>query len=113
MLRLDEESNEGNKMDQQPQDSSEPFFYIALVLKGTEKQYLNLLNYVSKCNGARVIYQCKSLTYLHVARDDGVKFQAASPEVMVQTNQSKSDNRHVIIESIKKRGNSFFIQKST
>jgi len=67
----------------QEQDSSEPYFYIALVLKGTEKQYLNLLRYVNKQNGAKVIYQCKSLTYLHVARDDGVKFKVATPQVMV------------------------------
>jgi hypothetical protein len=54
-------------------DPSEPFFYIALVLKGSEKQYLNLLKYIQNRNGAQVIYQCKSLTYLRVARDEGSK----------------------------------------
>jgi hypothetical protein len=111
VFREDEESNEGNKMSKEQQDSSEPFFYIALVLKGTEEQYLTLLNYVNNRNGAKVIYQCKSLTYLHVARDDGVKFKAASPEILVQTSQSKSDNRQLIVESIKKRENIFFVQK--
>jgi hypothetical protein len=50
-------------------DSAEPYVYIALVLKGTEKQYLNLLKYVNNRNGSQVIYQCKSLTYLRVTRD--------------------------------------------
>ncbi len=50
-------------------DSSEPYVYIGLVLKGTEKQYLNLLKYVNSRNGSKVIYQCKSLTYLRVSRD--------------------------------------------
>jgi hypothetical protein len=50
-------------------DSAEPYVYIALVLKGTEKQYLNLLKYVNSRNGSQVIYQCKSLTYLRVTRD--------------------------------------------
>lgn len=56
-------------------DSAEPYFYIALVLKGTEKQYLNLLKYVNGRNGSQVIYQCKSLTYLRVARDVGGKLK--------------------------------------
>lgn len=59
---------------------SEPYYYIALVLKGNEKQYLNLLKYVDNRNGAQVIYQCKSLTYLRVNRDDGVKFRTANHE---------------------------------
>jgi len=98
-------------MDKELQDSSEPYFYIAVVLKGTEKQYLTLLNYVNKRNGAKVIYQCKSLTYLHVARDDGVKFKVANPEMLAQTSQSESNKRQLMVESIKKRENSFFIQK--
>ncbi len=61
------------------QDSSEPLFYVALVLKGSEEQYLDLLSYVNARNGAKVVYQCKSLTYLHVVRDNGVKFVASSP----------------------------------
>lgn len=67
------------------QDSSEPYFYIALVIKGTEDQYLNLLKYVNKNNGAKVIYQCKSLTYLHVARDDAIKFKITTPEAIART----------------------------
>ncbi len=57
-------------------DSAEPYVYIALVLKGTEKQYLNLLKYVNNRNGSKVIYQCKSLTYLRVTRDGEVKPRA-------------------------------------
>ena len=56
-------------------DSSEPYFYIALVLKGTESQYLSLLKYVNRSNGAQVVYQCRSLTYLRVVRDDQARVQ--------------------------------------
>ncbi len=63
--------------------SAEPYFYIALVLKGTEQQYLKLLKYVDQRNGAQVIYQCKSLTYLRVARDDHIKLKAVDPEFAV------------------------------
>ena len=56
-------------------DSSEPYVYIGLVLKGTEKQYLNLLKYINGRNGSNVIYQCKSLTYLKISRD-GPRLQA-------------------------------------
>lgn len=59
-------------MDKKKIDASEPYFYIALVLKGTEKQYLRLLKYIKR-NGASVIYQCKSLTYLRVVKDGDVK----------------------------------------
>ena len=58
---------------------SEPYYYIALVLKGSEKQYLDMLKYVDSRNGAKIVYQCKSLTYLRVTRDDGVKIKAAEP----------------------------------
>lgn len=54
----------------QNQDSCEPYYYIGLVIRGTEKQYAQLLKYLGGRNGAQVIYQCKSLTYLHVTRDD-------------------------------------------
>ncbi len=63
--------------------SAEPLFYVALVIKGTEKQYLNLLKYVNNRNGSKIIYQCKSLTYLHVSRDDGVKFRPESSELVL------------------------------
>lgn len=64
-------------------NSAEPYFFIALVLKGTEKQYLNLLKYVNNRNGSQVIYQCKSLTYLRVTRDDHSKRRAEITEVPV------------------------------
>jgi hypothetical protein len=65
--------------------SAEPHFYVALVVKGTEKQYLNLLKYVNNHNGSKIIYQCKSLTYLHVSRDDSVKFRPESSELVIET----------------------------
>jgi len=64
--------------------SVEPYFYIALVLRGTEKQYLNALKYLQNRNGAHVIYQCKSLTYLRVVREDGVQLVAAAPELATE-----------------------------
>ena len=63
--------------------TSEPFYYIALVLKGSERQYLNLLKYIDNRNGSEVIYQCKSLTYLRVSRDDSAKFNVADTETLV------------------------------
>jgi hypothetical protein len=63
---------------------NEPYFFIALVMKGTEKQYLNLLEYMNKSNRAQIIYQCKSLTYLHVTREDGVTVETATPECIVE-----------------------------
>jgi hypothetical protein len=71
-------------------DPSEPLFYIALVVRGTEKQYLSLLKYLGSRNGSRVIYQCKSLTYLNVSRDDGVRCQTASPE-LVETSRQRGE----------------------
>ena len=70
-------------------DSAEPYFYIALVLKGTEKQYLNLLKYVNNRNGSQVIYQCKSLTYLRVTRDSFSKLKAVAnvPSVDLETEE--------------------------
>jgi hypothetical protein len=76
-------------MNKKQEDTSEPYFYIALVVKGTEEQYLNLLKYVNKRNGAKVIYQCKSLTYLHVARDDFVKLDVATHDVLVELGQRR------------------------
>ncbi len=70
--------------------SSEPYFYIALVLKGTEKQYLNLLKYLNNRNGSQVIYQCKSLTYLRVIRDNDVKVLAAPVEFSLEA-ESQGD----------------------
>jgi hypothetical protein len=56
--------------------SSEPYYYIALVVKGTEDQYVDLLKHINSGNGAQIIYQCKSLTYLRVTRDDQAKLRA-------------------------------------
>lgn len=72
-------------MKKEETNSSKPLFYIALVVRATEDQYLNLLKYVNDHNGSKIIYQCKSLTYLHVSRDDGVKFKPESPEILVDT----------------------------
>jgi hypothetical protein len=63
-------------------DSAEPYFYMGLVLKGTEKQYLNLLKYINGRNGSKIIYQCKSLTYLRVTRDDQEKLQMITPRMV-------------------------------
>jgi len=57
-------------------NSAEPLFYVGLVLKGTEDQYVNLLKYINKRNGSQIIYQCKSLTYLRVSREDSTKLKA-------------------------------------
>ena len=69
---------------------SEPYYYIALVLKGSEKQYLDLLKYVDSRNGAQIVYQCKSLTYLRVTRDDGVKIKVAEP-LLLEAKQQKGE----------------------
>jgi len=84
-----EESIEGIEMNKAQTDSSEPYFYIALVLKGTEKQYLNLLKYVNGRNGARVIYQCKSLTYLHVSHHDDFRSKASALGFLVNAEHQK------------------------
>ena len=51
-------------------DKDEPHFYMAFVLKGNADQYLDLLKYVKKQNCAKLIYQTKSLTYLHISNQD-------------------------------------------
>jgi len=61
-------------------DSDEPLFYMAFVLKGTEPQYLNLLDYIKKQNGGKIIYQHKSLTYLYISKTDPKKRQKAHRE---------------------------------
>lgn len=47
---------------------TKPLYYVGMVLKGTEEQYLNLLKYIEK-RGIQLIYQCKSLTYLYLVRE--------------------------------------------
>jgi len=65
-------------------DPVEPLFYVALVLKGTGDQYLKLLKYIQNRNGAQVVYQCKSLTYLRVTRDDGARLKVIEPQAMAE-----------------------------
>jgi hypothetical protein len=71
----------------QKTDSSEPYYYVGIVLKGTEKQYVNLLKYVNGKNGSRIIYQSKSLTYLRITRDDPAKLRAiiADPDELTKS----------------------------
>ncbi len=82
-------SEQNMKRKEAKSDSAEPYVYIALVLKGTEKQYLNLLKYVNNRNGSKVIYQCKSLTYLRVTRDGGSKLKAVAnvPSMQFETQE--------------------------
>ena len=72
--------NEDRNMTKKEPNMSEPNYYIALVLKGSEGQYLDLLKYIDRDNGAAVIYQRKSLTFLSMTRDDGVRFIVAEPD---------------------------------
>ncbi|MCS7115094.1 MAG: hypothetical protein RMJ15_01975 [Nitrososphaerota archaeon] len=66
-------------------DPTKPLYYIALVLKGTEQQYLDLLSYIEKRNRAQIIYQCKSLTYLYITQENPQTLKmassAASPKI--------------------------------
>jgi hypothetical protein len=82
---------EGKTVKKKETNPSEPYFYIALVVKGTEKQYLNLLKYMKKSNGAQIIYQCKSLTYLHVTREDGCKTQTLTPDLTLEIQRAGGD----------------------
>jgi hypothetical protein len=74
----------------QQTDSSEPYYYVGIVLKGTEKQYVNLLKYVNSKNGSQIIYQSKSLTYLRITRDDPIKLKAiiADPDELAASEVS-------------------------
>ena len=80
-------------MKKKESNPAEPYFYVAIVIKGTEKQYLNLLKYIKNRNRAKVIYQCKSLTYLHVTRQDGIKCATAIPELQLEVEQERGDTR--------------------
>lgn len=75
-------SGEFNVSKKRPRsDSSEPYFYVGIVLKGTEKQYVNLLKYINRMNGSQVIYQSKSLTYLRIVHDDPLLAVASSSAI--------------------------------
>ena len=63
---------------------TEPYFYIALVLKGSEKQYLNLMDYLKNQNSSKIIYQRKALTYLRIVSDDGKSNQEANSGGVMQ-----------------------------
>jgi hypothetical protein len=66
-------------------NSCEPIFYMAFVLNGTEQQYVDLLRYVKEQNGAQLIYQCKSLTYLYVSREQPGKGRMAFSQMHAET----------------------------
>ncbi|MCW4014947.1 MAG: hypothetical protein NWF06_01115 [Candidatus Bathyarchaeota archaeon] len=70
------------------EDTAEPFFYMAFVLKGTAQQYLDLLKYAKKQNGARIIYQNRSLTYLYISNKDPKKCKTAPPEFLTKLDSS-------------------------
>lgn len=55
---------------------------MALVLKGTEEQHLNLLKYVNNSSGAQIIYQRKSLTYLRVAEENQARLKEGTADAV-------------------------------
>lgn len=61
-------------------DKDEPFFYMAFVFKGTADQYLDLLKYAKKQNGAKIIYQNRSLTYLYITNKEPRKTKTVPPQ---------------------------------
>ena len=65
-------------------DKDEPFFYMAFVFKGTADQYLDLLKYAKKQNGAKIIYQNRSLTYLYITNKDPTKTKTAPPQLLAK-----------------------------
>ena len=71
------------------EDKDEPFFYMAFVLKGTADQYLDLLTYAKKQNGAKIIYQNRSLTYLYISNKDPKKSKMAPPAFPAELASSK------------------------
>lgn len=70
-------------------DNDEPFFYMAFVLKGTAQQYLNLLKYAKKQNGAKIIYQNRSLTYLYISNKEPKKSKTSPPELSADLDSLK------------------------
>jgi hypothetical protein len=69
-------------------NSAEPYYYVGIVLKGTEKQYVNLLKYINGRNGSQIIYQSKSLTYLRISRDDPkLRAVIADPDELAQSEE--------------------------
>ena len=87
-----EKKNEGmNEMKKKQPigDKDEPFFYMAFVMKGTSDQYLDLLKYAKKQNGAKIIYQNRSLTYLYISNEDPTKMKTVVPELPAEQTFSK------------------------
>ena len=71
-------------------DKDEPFFYMAFVLKGTADQYLDLLDYAKEQNGAEIIYQNRSLTYLYVSNKNPNNSKTAPPEFPAELTSPKN-----------------------
>ena len=87
--QLNERRKERLKAGKGITDEDEPFFYMAFVLKGTSQQYLDLLKYAKKQNGAKIIYQNRSLTYLYISNKDPKKRKMAPPEFPAELAFSK------------------------
>jgi hypothetical protein len=83
------EGKERLKADKSIEDNDEPFFYMAFVLKGTADQYLDLLKYAKKQNGAKIIYQNRSLTYLYISNKNPKKSSKALPDFPVKLESPK------------------------
>ncbi len=65
-------------------DKDEPHFYMAFVLKGNADQYLDLLKYVKKQNGAKLIYQNRSLTYLYISNQNHKQTTVSPPQARTE-----------------------------
>jgi len=68
----------------------EPYFYMAFVLKGNADQYLDLLKYVKDQNGANLIYQNRSLTYLYISNQDPKQSKVVSSQPCAELNSQIS-----------------------
>jgi hypothetical protein len=87
--QTNERRKERLKADKIIGDKDEPFFYMAFVLKGTADQYLDLLTYAKKQNGAKIIYQNRSLTYLYISNKNPKKSSTAPPEFPAELDSPK------------------------
>ena len=77
------------KADKGIEDKDESFFYMAFVLKGMSHQYLDLLKYAKKQNGAKIIYQNRSMTYFYISNKDPKKCKMAPPDFLAELDSSK------------------------
>ncbi len=87
--RMTERRKERLKTDKGIEDKDEPFFYMAFVLKGTSHHYLDRLKYAKKQNGAKIIYQNRSLTYLYISNKDAKKCKRTPPDFPAELDSSK------------------------